>query len=64
MLLLDNAVALDDLLLALFQLFLHLLDLSLVDAVGVGQLGTLILQRGDERLTLLNELLFVLEFAL
>ena len=64
MLLLDNAVALDDLLLALFQLFLHLLDLSLVDAVGVGQLGALILEGGDERLTLLNELLFVLEFAL
>ena len=64
LLLLDDSVPFDDLLLALFQLLLHLLDLRLVHAVGVCQLGALFLQGGGKSLGLLVELLLVLELSL
>ena len=49
---------------ALLQFFLHLGDLALVDYIRIGQLSTLLLQRGDQALCLLNQRLFVFDFAL
>ena len=64
LLLADDSVAFDDLLLALLQLVLHLLDLSLKHIVRLCQLGRLLLQRCNEHLRLLNDLFFVFNLPL
>ena len=64
LLLLDDRVAFDDLLSALLKLLLHLLDLVFVDSIGVGKLRALLLQRCNERLSLLNQRLLVFYFPL
>ena len=64
MLFLDDSIALDDLLLTLLQLLLHLLDLRLIDGVCINELRTLFLQRCNQALRLLNQRLLVLHLAL
>lgn len=59
-----DVVTFEDFLLALLQLFLHFINLTLINPVGLGQLASLLLQRGDKHLRLLNDLLFVFHFAL
>ena len=64
LLFLDNRVALHDLLLAVLELFFHLLNLAFVDSGCISQLGGLLLKGRDQTLRLLNESLFVFDFAL
>jgi hypothetical protein len=61
LLLADDAIALDELLLSLLKLLLHLLDLRFVNRVGVSQLGRLFFQRRNHSLGLFNDLLLVLD---
>ena len=64
LLLLYDRVAFHDLLLRLLELLLHLADLALVDCICVCKLIGLLLQRLDQSLRLLQQLFFVLNFAL
>ena len=64
LLLLYDRVALHNLLLRLLELLLHLADLALVDCICVRELIGLLLQRLDQSLRLLQQLFFVLDFAL
>ena len=64
LLLLYDRVAFHDLLLRLLELLLHLADLALVDCICVRELIGLLLERLDQSLRLLQQLFFVLNFAL
>ena len=64
LLLLYDRVALHNLLLRLLELLLHLADLALVDCICVCELIGLLLERLDQSLRLLQQLFFVLDFAL
>ena len=64
LLLLYDRVAFHNLLLRLLELLLHLADLALVDCICVRELIGLLLERLDQSLRLLQQLFFVLDFAL
>lgn len=64
LLLLNDPVALDDLLFALLKLFLHLDDLISVDLVRISELACLFLERGHQGLGFLDDLLLVLYLSL